>query len=92
MHVMPWVYGRGQINCILPPVGFIIITHFNEVATDIKTRSLSVMFHRGSAETASRWLRRERLERGSGTHLQSPQAGLGWIEGANQERVKTNRA
>lgn len=37
-----------QINMIsLPwPVGFIIITHFNEVASDRATRSLRVMFHR----------------------------------------------
>lgn len=59
--------GYMQINCILPPVGFIIISHFNEVATDIKTtRSLRVMFHRGSVEPVTRWLRREWLERRSG--------------------------
>lgn len=52
-----------QINRISAPVGFIIISHFNEAATDIKTtRSLRVMFHRGSEETATRWLRREQLE------------------------------
>lgn len=52
-----------QINRTSPAVGFIIISHFNEVATDIKTtRSLRVMFRR---RPATRWLRREPLERRS---------------------------
>lgn len=37
------------------PVGFIIITHFNEVASDRATRSQRVMFHWESAKTATRW-------------------------------------
>lgn len=38
-----------QINRISPPAGFIIISHFNEAATDIKTtRSLRVVLHRGA--------------------------------------------
>lgn len=37
-----------QINRTSPPVGFIIIRHFNEVATDIETtRSPRVVFRRG---------------------------------------------
>lgn len=44
------------------PVGFIIITHFNEVASDGTTRSLRLMFRWESAKTATRWFRREWLE------------------------------
>lgn len=44
-----------QINRTSPPVGFIIIRHFNEVATDIETtRSPRVVFRRGGGERRDR--------------------------------------
>ena len=57
MHIM---LGGGAVcrsigfHCTWP-VGFIIITHFNEVAYDRTTRSLREMFHGESAKTATRW-------------------------------------
>lgn len=41
------------------PVGFIIITHFNEVASNRTTRSLRAMLRWESAKTATRWFNGE---------------------------------
>lgn len=92
-YLCMWCRGYMQINWISPPVGFIIISHFNEVATDIKTTRSWSHVPQGEcgdrhqmAQTGKNW----NAEAAFHTHLQIPQEGLSWMEGANQEKVKNN--
>lgn len=61
MHMMLGICRSIGFHCTWP-LGFITITHFNEVASDRTTRSLRVMFHWESAKTATRWFSWECLE------------------------------
>lgn len=61
MQTMQGLCRSIEFHCTWP-VGFIIITHFNEVASDRTTRSLRVMLRWESAKTATRWCSWEWLE------------------------------